>query len=223
MYNSKVPDAADLPSSGQLLRSTVIAAGVAAVLLVTAILPAEYGIDPTGVGRMLGLTQMGEIKEQLHQEAEADRARDQTNAPAAPPTNPDRRSGLLTIIAGLAISPASAQTAPVVVAQAARTDETSISLRPGQGLEVKLEMRKGAEANYSWKTSGGGVNFDMHGEGAGNASKSYKKGRGAASDEGVLQAAFDGSHGWFWRNRGSGDVTVTLRTSGEYSAIKQLN
>ena len=34
-------------------------------LLVTMVLPAEYGIDPTGVGRVLGLTEMGEIKQQL--------------------------------------------------------------------------------------------------------------------------------------------------------------
>src|SRR3546814_4188393 len=42
--------------------------------------------------------------------------------------------------------------------------------------------------------------------------KSYEKGRAFKEDEGILEAAFDGSHGWFWRNRGSSDVTVTLRT-----------
>jgi hypothetical protein len=48
------------------------------------------------------------------------------------------------------------------------------------------------------------VNFDTHGEpyDAPNKTHSYEKGRGAASDEGVLEAAFDGNHGWFWRNRG---------------------
>ena len=35
------------------------------------------------------------------------------------------------------------------------------------------------------------------------ASSSYTKGRGVAGDKGVLTAAFDGDHGWFWRNRGS--------------------
>lgn len=37
------------------LKATVTATACAAVLLVVAVLPAEYGIDPTGVGQRLGL------------------------------------------------------------------------------------------------------------------------------------------------------------------------
>lgn len=57
---------------GGLIRSTLIAAGAAGVILVLFWLPAEYGIDPTGVGELTGLTEMGEIKSQLAAEAEAD-------------------------------------------------------------------------------------------------------------------------------------------------------
>ncbi len=56
----------------------------------------------------------------------------------------------------------------------------------------------------------------MHGDG-GADSASYEKGRGTAEDSGVLEAAFDGNHGWFWRNRTSEPVTVTLKTDGGYS------
>jgi hypothetical protein len=38
----------------------------------------------------------------------------------------------------------------------------------------------------------------------------------------VLVAAFDGRHGWFWRNRGRQPVTVTLRTSGDYRDLKEV-
>jgi hypothetical protein len=38
----------------------------------------------------------------------------------------------------------------------------------------------------------------------------------------VLTAAFEGNHGWFWRNRGSKSVTVRLTTSGEYGALKRV-
>ena len=62
------------PSGRKLLGSTAIAFVVAMVLLVTVVMPSEYGIDPTRVGRLLGLTEMGEIKEQLHDEAAADQA-----------------------------------------------------------------------------------------------------------------------------------------------------
>ncbi len=48
----------------------------------------------------------------------------------------------------------------------------------------------------------------------GAKSTSYEKGRGVEKDDGVLAAAFDGNHGWFWRNRGKKDVTITLRTEG---------
>ncbi|WP_341650143.1 hypothetical protein [Thauera humireducens] len=72
MYNTDLPKRADLPTTGKLLRSTALAALIAGGLLVTTVLPAEYGIDPTGIGRALGLTPMGEIKMSLAAEARAE-------------------------------------------------------------------------------------------------------------------------------------------------------
>jgi hypothetical protein len=72
MYNSNIPNNNELPSTAKLIKSTVIALVVALVLLVTVVIPAEYGIDPTGASRVLGLVEMGEIKSALHAEAEAD-------------------------------------------------------------------------------------------------------------------------------------------------------
>ena len=74
MYNTDMPSRSELPSSAQLIRSTIIAAIVALVLLVTVVMPSEYALDPTGAGRLLGLTEMGEIKAQLVEEAAADEA-----------------------------------------------------------------------------------------------------------------------------------------------------
>ncbi|MDN3685963.1 hypothetical protein QW180_30055 [Vibrio sinaloensis] len=74
MYNTDMPSRAELPTTKQLVRSTFIALVTAIVLLITVILPAEYAIDPTGMGRALGLAEMGEIKAQLAQEAEEDQA-----------------------------------------------------------------------------------------------------------------------------------------------------
>lgn len=68
---------------GGLIRSTLIAAGASGAVLVLFWLPAEYGIDPTGVGGLTGLTEMGEIKQQLAAEAEAD-AQAAAAASAAP-------------------------------------------------------------------------------------------------------------------------------------------
>lgn len=43
------------PSTRQLAKTTGIAAGIAVVVLIVAVLPAEFGIDPTGIGGALGL------------------------------------------------------------------------------------------------------------------------------------------------------------------------
>ena len=63
MFNAEIPKDVELPSSKKLIKSTVVAAVSAVVVLVTCVMPAEYAIDPTGVGKFLGLTKMGEIKQ----------------------------------------------------------------------------------------------------------------------------------------------------------------
>ncbi|TIL90050.1 MAG: transmembrane anchor protein [Mesorhizobium sp.] len=214
MYNSDIPTRAELPTSAQLLKSTAIAIVSAAAILVAVVLPAEYSIDPTGAGRLLGLAEMGEIKAQLAEEAEADRLRDAQRTPQPVSVVPDQESSLFQrIFTELVVGSATAQET--------RSDEMSITLTPGEGAEIKLVMVKGAQANYSWTANGAVVNFDTHGDGGGE-NISYEKGRGVGEDEGVLEAAFDGNHGWFWRNRTDADVTVTLRTSGAYTDIKRM-
>ncbi len=87
-----------------------------------------------------------------------------------------------------------------------------------------MDMRQGAKATYAWTVEGGTVNHDTHGEpfGKPDATRSYARGRSVSGDKGVLTAAFDGNHGWFWRNRGRSDVTVTLRASGSYTEVKRI-
>ncbi|HQV25925.1 MAG TPA: transmembrane anchor protein, partial [Acinetobacter sp.] len=70
MYNAEIPKDIELPSSRKLIKSTAIAAVSAVVVLVTCVMPAEYAIDPTGIGKVLGLTKMGEIKQSLAEESE---------------------------------------------------------------------------------------------------------------------------------------------------------
>lgn len=212
MYNSDSPTRAELPSSKQLLRSTILAAVSAVVLLVAVVLPAEYGVDPTGIGRVLRMTDMGEIKQKLAAEAATDAA----TAPAAPAQAAD------TMAAAKATANAAQPPAPVAAAPAIDwRDEMPVTLTPGEGTEIKLKMAQGATVQYSWVVEGGQVNFDTHGDAPGK-SISYEKGRGVAADEGALEAAFTGNHGWYWRNRGNANVKVILRTRGDYSDIKQM-
>lgn len=212
MYNTNVPSQSDLPTSKQLRRSTLIALVAAIVLLVTVVLPAEYAIDPTRIGRVLGLTEMGEIKAQLAQEAAIDPAVAQTPAPAGATEVGSVTAQQLPVAAQPSASPGPATAAEW-------RDEMRVTLEPGQGSEVKLVMRSGEQAEFSWMAEGGVVNFDTHGDGGGQ-SISYEKGRNVPSDEGVIEAAFDGNHGWFWRNRGDSDVNVIIRARGQYTEMK---
>lgn len=208
MYNTDLPNRAELPSSKKLLLSTLIAIIVAAVLLVTIVLPAEYGIDPTRIGRVLGLTQMGEIKMTLAEEAR--KATEAEKNQKSSGQTPTAQSNQTTVAKQ-----------PTGNNAATKSDEMTVTLKPGEGAEIKLEMSKGAKVNYDWKASGG-VNHDTHGDNTSKAFISYKKGTGVEGDAGELVADFDGSHGWFWRNRSGGDVTIVLKTNGAYTSIKRV-
>jgi hypothetical protein len=223
MYNTDMPSRAELPSTAKLIRSTIISAVVAVVLLMTVVMPAEYAMDPTGVGRFLGLTEMGEIKQQLAEEAAADEAArlaavpPATEALTAEPATPMQQA---VSIPEPKIEPTVTAPAPATPAEPEWTDKVRFVLTPGEGTEFKLTMEEGAVASFHWVSEGGPVNFDTHGDGSGQ-SISYEKGRGVAEDQGELTAAFTGNHGWFFRNRNSGDVTLVLRTRGNYGELKR--
>jgi cell pole-organizing protein PopZ len=252
-------------TSGGLVRATLGSALAATAILVFFWLPAEYAIDPTGVGRMLGLTEMGEIKQQLYAEAAADDAAlaaqaavpsAVTTAAPAPldPALSERLDAIETQIAAIAAivgatpavpepaaapeaaaAPAAAAPAPVETAAALPEqvvpaqptepaapgwrDEVSYTLEPTEGIQVKLVMEEGAIAQFEWTANGAVLNYDTHGDGSGQRT-SYEQGRAVPGQEGELVAAFTGNHGWFWRNRTDGPVTVTLRTRGAYAEMK---
>ena len=218
MYNSDTPLHAELPSSKQLLRSTSLAVISALVLLVAVVLPAEYGIDPTGVGRVLRMTEMGDIKQQLAAEAAADAA-----VASVPPL---LATGIAVASAAqppvkIAVDPSPKELVKTATPQIEWRDVMSVTLIPGEGTEIKMKMVGGAKAQYTWVVEGGEVNFDTHGDTPGQ-SISYQKGRGVSSDEGVLEASFTGNHGWFWRNRGKSNVKVILRIRGDYIDVKKM-
>ena len=205
MYNSDLPTRADLPTVGQLTRSTAIAAGAAGILLVTVVLPAEYAVDPTGIGAVLGLQEMGLIKQQLQQEAELDAA--------SVPGNLADGASAMAPVAGAKLDPEGP----------ASSDSFVVTLAPGQGAEVKVSLKRGARVSYEWTVDQGHLNSDLHGNGLAGEARSYRKGRAESSDQGDLIAEFEGDHGWFWRNRSEVPATITLRLRGQYSGLKRVS
>lgn len=185
----------EVPSGRSLAVATVLSALGAGVLLVTVILPAEYGVDPIGAGRAFGL-----YRPPASEQATADAA-----AAAARIALPAGTSTLTR--------------SPVPY----RSDEMSITLKPGEGGEIKAVMAKGQHFVYSWTADGGTVDVDMHGEtfdekDPGEA-MSYWKDEYQPGDQGIFTAPVAGRHGWFWQNLNDDPVTITVRTSGFYEKL----
>ena len=218
MFNAEKPSLNELPTSAQLIRSTAIAAASAVAILVTVVLPAEYDIDPTGIGGMLGLAEMGEIKSQLAAEAEADRIKALEEQGALVT---QEQSSLMNDIFNVFVGAAHAEEVAFEPAEEWR-DEITFTLASGESAEWKLVMEEGQTAEFVMLVEGGRVNFDLHGHGSGQ-SETYEKGRGSTGEEGEITAGFAGQHGWFWRNRDKTAVTVTVRVRGEYAEFKDAS
>ena len=195
MTNFESPVRSELPTTAQLNRATGLAALIAGTILVTTVLPAEYGIDPTGIGKSLGLKEMGDMKASAQGVEQAPPATTAVTAPVATATASS--SGF-------------------------QTGEVTLTLQPGEGREVKATMKAGEEFDFSWSTNGGAVNYDQHGEMAGAASgeyTSYEKGT-KASSTGKFRAPFAGTHGWYWRNRTDGPAIITVKATGRFEKFE---
>ena len=184
MFNTPLPTVNELPSTRKLVRSTVIALLTAIGLLMTVVMPSEYAVDPTGVGRALGLTQMGELKIILAQEALADTAPPQALAPSSAPAPAPQ----IAQIQPAAIPVAQSASAPT---PAMKTNQMTVTLKPGEGTEIKLEVLKNKTVSYEWTAAGGLVNYDTHGEpynGEKGYFHSYNKGKQVKSNKGEFTA-----------------------------------
>ncbi|WP_020681282.1 hypothetical protein [Marinobacterium rhizophilum] len=185
-----------LPSGRSLIKATAGALVVAGVLLVTAILPAEYGIDPTGVGKSMGLTALSSANAAMPEDAINTVTSDTPVAVSNPVWKSESRY---------------------------RSDAMSLTLMPGQGAEIKAVMKTGENFIFHWEVESGSVSFDMHGEppNAGDAFTSFWVGSNQTRSSGSFQAPFEGTHGWYWQNNGSEPVTVLLGTAGYYAELYQ--
>lgn len=195
--NARIPVA----SSRSLIRATFVALAIAAVALALLVLPAEYGIDPTGIGRVLGLTQMGEIKRTLAGEAAADALREAKLAESEVQSKTRSRAD-----------------------STFRSESLSVVIYPGENTEVKLSMRTGDRADFSWVADSSSVYYDMHGHTLTLPRKpphQYSTGE-LRSASGEIAAEFDGVHGWYFENRSDHTVTIFVKAVGNYRALMEM-
>ena len=169
-----------------LIKATVIAIVVAAIVLITIILPAEYNVDPTGVGKALGLTVLSKEEQQSN----------------------TQKSTLVT-------------KSDDAIASDNKSDVIEVTVPAGRGVEYKFQMEEFGKMDYEWMTDGASLHFDLHGEPEGDTTGYFESYAIATLDEmkGSFTAPFKGSHGWYWRNDTSEDVSIQLIVSGTYEII----
>ena len=210
------------PSRKAIAIATAFAAVVAAVLLVTAVLPAEYGIDPLGTGKALHLTDLakaGVAKAPETPAAPADAKAADTPSTIVPVLEPAKDGGTPTV-----------KGAFIAQKKGYQFDSREMTLKPGEGMEIKYNMKKGAGLIYSWVASDK-LLFEFHGEP--NVKPAGKEGTdyyetydidnqvGRDQGNGTFVAPSSGIHGWFWENKSGKEVTLKLLTAGFYDWVFQ--
>lgn len=161
---------------------------VAGVLLVIAVLPAEYGIDPLGIGRRLGLTAMSDVSKGLAA-FEASKGAASGAATIVPQTR-----GYQNETVDFPLGPG---------------ESIEYKYRLDKGESLLYSWKATGPVNYE-------LHAEPDGAPRGYAESFEKKGATAAAS-GTLTAPFSGIHGWYWENPGSTAVTVTLSAAGFYN------
>lgn len=208
--NNINPPVQSLKSLKSLIIATIFAALLAALILISAVLPAEYGIDPTGLGKTMGLTAL--------------------SAPAKEAAQPLAMTcPVLPQPAEISCpEPNNAASKPEKLAkntqkeqQAQWKDSVKIRVPAGDGLEYKFHLVKGASLEYSWATDGAKLYFDFHGEPKGDKTGYFKSFKESTDNQssGAMTAPFEGAHGWYWENKTQSPVTILLNTKGAYRIL----
>lgn len=196
----------------KIVIATVAALMLGTIIVIGAVLPAEYGIDPTGMGKSIGF-------DKLYQPAEKKEA---TALPVAQLQSPIK---VLKLEGGGSepevVKPEEANYPAPAKQYEERSDSVQVSLKAGKGLEYKVKILKHGRLKYEWLTSSGIVYADFHGDvKQDNPPKDiyYESYAIAYSNNmiGNLLTPYEGRHGWYFKNMTSNDITISIRLKGQY-------
>jgi len=166
---------------------------VSGLLLVTVILPAEFAVDPLGIGARLGLLDLGVVGQQVEALNNTSTAGGSRAALIVPQEKPFNH------------------------------ETVEFTLEPKGSIEYKYRLEAGEALLFSWKsTSAVAYEFHAEPDGAPRGyAQSYDKGTNPGAS-GTLTAPFAGIHGWYWENPTDQRVTVTLSSAGFYNLAHEF-
>jgi len=212
------------PSSGSLFKSAFFTLLGAVIVTALFIMPAEYGVDPTGVGTKLGLTDLGA---------------GEPPAKSIPETASATGSAAKLVMGSFPDAPAEEgfdYYDPEVLgdpfsrshSSEFRTSTIEIALDESEQVEVKAVMKQGDALVYSWKLiEGNSVYTDFHADPhqtdlyPDRYWLRYAESEGSSAS-GSLVAPFDGNHGWYWLNIEENPVRIVLEVRGYYESLEEI-
>jgi hypothetical protein len=192
----------------QIIKATVIAIFTGALLLICAVLPAEYGIDPTGAGKAFGFKKLYISPDSVGSTIVMSNSFPLIRREEAGSGPQVKR-------------PVEADNPAPLKQYEEREDSVQVIIPAGKGKEYKILMLKYARATYEWKTDKGVLYFDCHGEvkQAQETEDEYFESYAVGYSNnivGTLLAPYEGTHGWYFRNKSQSDIVVTIRMKGQY-------
>jgi len=137
----------------QLIKYLIISILIGGFVLVTAILPAEYNIDPLGTGKLFGFSR-------LYQDA-AEEEIGMQNAPLKFKKLTIEESGSGPDVP---VPEKVNEQAPVEQYTKREDNNITVVIPAGKGIEYKFKMLKYGSTKYEWYTDGSILYSDMHGE-----------------------------------------------------------
>lgn len=168
-----------------------------ALIVLGAIMPAEFNVDPLGLGKLSGIARLW-----APDEIEVD-----TNSASGPLSRESEIPPRTDVI------------------EIPLTD--FLGGAKGSELEYKVTMKQGASLIYEWEAVGAknanDVGYDFHGHTTPEPGKpmnvaTYKQSRGL-KQQGSLTAPFDGIQGWQFSNFGEGPVVIRVKLTGFYDLV----
>jgi len=203
----------------QLVKSVLLALFVGILVFVVAVLPAEFGKDPLGTGKLFGFDKL------YIDEAPEETIEIKTNNAV---TKTFKKLKLEKLGSPPSVpKPKEAFNPPSSHQYKKRHDTINVIVPAGKGIEYKFKTLKEALVKYDWATDDGTIVYiDFHGEVyQENPPKNvfYESYTLAYSNNmaGTFTASFRGKHGWYFRNESKKPVNVTLRLKGQYELFEQ--
>lgn len=181
----------------QARENTATAVGVAllaaGLALVVGVLPAEFGVDPTGLGRRLGLVELSTVKQQVAA-IEGARGSAQAGQTVVAAERPFQRESV----------------------------EFALAPREFVEYKYRLDKGQSLLYSWS-ATGAVNVEFHAEPDGAPKGyADTYEKQARVTRASGTLVAPFAGIHGWYWENTTDAPVTVTLSSAGFYTVAHEF-